>query len=153
VVVGGNAGKDLKMKNLFSWKFAAGLLGMATLIAATAAAQAPAIRADVPFAFTIADQTLPAGAYRFSVELDHKLVRITDEGGKKVWLARIVAGGFDRAGGDLNGGLLRFDRHGDRYLLSGVWRAGAVRGSAVMPSRLPRELAKSSGVRDVQGTR
>jgi hypothetical protein len=141
------------MKNLFSWKSAAGLLGLVALLAAPVAAQAPAVRADVPFAFTVADQTLPAGAYRFSVEFDQKLVRITEEGGNKVWLARIVAGGSDREAANLDNGLLRFSRHGDRYLLNGVWRAGAVRGAAVMPSRLPREVAKSSGVRDVPGTR
>ena len=141
------------MKNLFSWKSAVGVLGMAVLMAGTSAAQSPSVRADVPFAFTVADQTLPAGAYRFSVEFDQKFVRITEEAGNKVWLARVVAGGSDRAAGDPNGGLLRFTRHGDRYLLTGIWGAGAVRGSAVMPSRLPRELAKSSGVRDVQGTR
>jgi hypothetical protein len=146
VGVGENAGKDLKMKNLL-------LLGVAVLAAAPAFAQSPSIQADIPFAFTVSDQTLAAGAYRFDIDLFQRVVRIKEANGNRVWMAPVFPGGSDRAAANLHRGLLRFDRHGDRYLLNGVWAAGSTRGTAVRPSRLPRELAKSSGSRFVQGTR
>jgi hypothetical protein len=141
------------MNKLFSWKSAAVVLGLIVLPAVPAAAQGSAIQADIPFAFTVSDQTLPAGEYRFDVNLHQKVVRISQKSGNRVWLARLAAGGSDRSTANLDRGLLRFDRHGDRYLLSGVWAPGSARSTAVMPSRLPRELAKSNGARDVQGTR
>ena len=134
------------MKNLL-------LLGVAVLAAAPAFAQTPSIQAEVPFAFTVSDQTLPAGAYRFDIDQFQKVVRIKEANGNRIWMAPVMAGGSDRAAANLHRGLLRFDRHGDRYLLNGVWAAGSTRGTAVRPSKLPPELAKSSGSRFVQGTR
>jgi hypothetical protein len=153
VDVGGNAGKDLKMKKLFSWKSAAVLPVLVVLLAAPAAAQTPAVRADVPFAFTVADQTFPAGVYRFSVDLDHMLVVIREERGLGIWLARLVPGDSSRPLRDTEKGLLRFYKYGDRHVLNGIWRAGSAQGNAVTPSRLPRELAKTRSVRDVPATR
>jgi hypothetical protein len=141
------------MKKLFSWKSAAVLAGLVVLLAAPAAAQTPAVRAEVPFAFTVADQTFPAGEYRFLIDSDRMVVHIREERGLGIWLARLIPGASDRPKGNAEKGLLRFYKYGDRYVLNGIWRAGSAQGNAVTPSRLPRELAKTRSVRDVPATR
>jgi hypothetical protein len=148
---GENAGKDLKMKRLLSWIIPAGSMGLLVLLATPAAAQAPAVRAEIPFSFTVADQVLPPGDYVFAK--DQSIIRITAVESNRVWMARVTGGGSDRSAASLHQGMLRFDRHGDLYVLSGVWRAGSRSSYAVAPSRLPREYARSHGVRDVVGTR
>lgn len=139
------------MKNLLSWMSAAACLGLPLLLATPAAAQAPAIRAEVPFTFTVCDQVLPPGEYEFLKE--GSSIRITRTDSTKIWLARVVGGGEDRSSQNLDKGMLRFDRHGDRYLLRGMWRAGATSSYAVMPSRVPREYSRADGGRDVLATR
>jgi hypothetical protein len=139
------------MKNI-SWTFALACLGLMILLAAPAAAQANGVRAEIPFAFTVADQTLPAGAYRIDIEKSHSIARIRSEDGKGVWVARLVVGAIDRTG-NLDGGRLRFTKHGERYILRDIWKAGSRLSEPVAPSRLPRELSNAGGVRYVTTTR
>jgi hypothetical protein len=139
------------MKQLTFWMFAAAGLALLVLLATPAAAQASAIRADIPFAFTVCDQALPAGEYKF--EKENHVIRITRADSRRVWLARLTAGGSDRSAEKLENGMLAFHRYGDVYVLSGFWRPGAIAGQSVMPSRVTREYAKSNGVREVSGTR
>ena len=141
------------MKNLFSWKSVAVSVGLLALLAAPANAQSPAIRADVPFAFTAANQTLPPGQYRFAIEVDRMLLKITDLDGTGIWVARLVPGGSDRHVVDLEKGMLRFHQYGGRYFLSDIWRSGTVQGNALMPSRVPKELGSAPRVRDVKATK
>lgn len=141
------------MKRLNFWIIAAVCLGVTVLGAVPAAAQTSSVEAEIPFAFVVGDQLLPAGGYRFIVETDHKLTRITELSGKRVWQVRLIAGGTDRSESSLEKGLLRFTKIGDRYLLNTIWRAGYLTGSNVMRSKLPRELAQSGEVRQVSSTR
>jgi hypothetical protein len=128
------------MKNLFTWKAGVAALGLILLCAAPVSAQSTGIRADVPFAFSAANQNLPAGAYRFSLDVDQKVVRITEENGNRVWLVRLVSGGEDRGRATIDTGLLRFKRNGNSHDLRGVFPAGSMFGKSVMPSAVPKEI-------------
>ena len=141
------------MKNVFSWKSAAVCAGLLAFCVAPAARSRAGIKADIPFAFTAANQTLPAGEYRFSVDPDQRVVRIAEEHGKKIWLVRMIAGGEVRDRSDIDRGMLRFTRRGGRHDLNGLWLSGSTLGTAVMRSRVPRELSGTAMTRDVQSTR
>ena len=139
------------MNSLRLWKVAV-CAGLLALSAGVASAQAPGLRADVPFAFTAADQLLPAGEYRYSLDTTQTFVRIVEEYGNKIWLVRLVAGDPDRRQSNIDKGLLRFTRAGDRYYLNALWLSGSAQGKSMMPSRIPRELGKVT-LRDVQATK
>ena len=130
-----------------------GLRQPARLLVGPASAQTPGIKADIPFAFTAANQTLPAGEYRFWVDTDQQVVRIAEEHGKKIWLVRMVGGGEVRDRTEIDKGKLRFIRRGERLDLNGLWLSGSTRGTAVMRSRVPREMSGARATRDVQATR
>ena len=140
------------MKLLFSWKSAALCAGLLVLCLAPASAQT-AIRVDIPFAFTAANQTLPAGEYRFSVDADQRVVRIVEEHSRNIWLVRVIAGGEVRDSANIDKGMLRFTRRGMRHDLNSIWLSGSTLGTAVMRSKVPRELGGTSVTRDVPATR
>jgi hypothetical protein len=141
------------MYRVFSWKSAAVCAGLLVLGMAPAKALTPGIRADIPFAFTAANQTLPPGEYRFSVDSDQRVVRITEEHGRKMWLVRMIAGGEVRDLHEVDKGMLRFTRRGQFRDLDGLWLSGSTLGNAVMRSKVKRELSAAPVKRDVVPTR
>jgi hypothetical protein len=78
------------------------------------------VRADVPYAFTVASKTLPAGAYTFSVTPSGLQVQSATSG---AITARIITrlGGPDEF---LRDGALVFDKTGDQRVLSEAWIPG-----------------------------
>jgi hypothetical protein len=143
-----NAGKDKKMKNLFAVTVALALL---VVWAAPVAAQ-PAMRVDIPFAFTAGNQSLPAGEYRFTIDHDRMLTTIAPLDGSDVHLVRLVPGASERKSTAVEKGLLRFEKYGERYVLSEIWRPGSTAGKTVTGKRPPRELANAKVIRDVPAT-
>ena len=107
---------------------------LVVFVAAAAAGQNnPAIlKADIPFPFVVADQTLPAGHYVVSTP-DEQTIRITDshKHGAFVLTYRVDA----RASESL--GKLVFYRYEDSYFLAQVWNAGNKQGKQVFNS--PKE--------------
>ncbi len=112
---------------------AVALLGASGLCAQTRAT------ADIPFAFTVQNTTLPAGEYTMSeasptgdlmsirnVET-HETIVVLAPGGEKAY----------RRVGDKN--VLVFHKAGDRYFLAAV-KTDAVCGN-IAPSKLEREIA------------
>jgi hypothetical protein len=90
------------------------------LLLAVTAQAAPAIQVSIPFEFSFADKTFPAGDYSLDKPLPHLLV-LRDSDGRPV--ARTFTGDVysaDRVAGTK----LRFDYIGGKHVLREVWQEG-----------------------------
>jgi len=109
------------------------LLGASGLFAQTKAV------ADIPFAFTVENTTLPAGEYTMSAaSTSRDLMSIRNVEARKeiLLLASSSASGYRRP---LEKNVVVFHKIGDRYFLAEV-NTDAICGK-VTPSKLERELA------------
>lgn len=136
------------MKHLFSWKSNAVALGLALVCAAAASAQS-GMRVDVPFAFTAGNRVLPAGEYRVVVDATHGYSRILPADGQAVCVVQLTPGTAERDGAKAGRGVLRFEKHGSRYTLVGIWQAGSVAGNEVVKAKAKGEYAKTGAALDV----
>ncbi len=93
------------------------------------------ISADIPFAFAAGAKWLPAGHYKLSTNTTNGLVRISsaDDSANLMILSTPARG--RNTTGDCR---LVFNKYGDRYFLSQIWR----------PDDLVRELPKSKAERE-----
>lgn len=93
------------------------LLTLMVLIALPGAmAQGVALKADIPFAFTVGDTPLPAGEYTVSAPVAG-LIRIANEQTGDAATVSISHGNHD-SGRDSK---LLFNRYGDRYFLHRIF--------------------------------
>jgi hypothetical protein len=90
--------------------------------------------ADVPFAFSVAGQSLPAGHYIVAGLGDN--IRIFNSQSSGLF---VPTHGAMRT--DSDGTKLVFHRYGDTYFLSEVWVTGTTTGRQLFRSRAERELA------------
>jgi hypothetical protein len=90
--------------------------------------------ADVPFAFSVAGQSLPAGHYIIAAVGDN--IRIFNSQTSGLY---VPTHGALRTASD--GTKLVFHRYADTYFLSAVWVAGNTTGRETFRSRAERELA------------
>ena len=118
---------------------------LTVVAAATAYAQLPgtAVRATIPFDFSVRGKTLPAG--------DYEIRRITDEPG-----GLIISNLNDRhermvfetaavqANKIQNRGEIIFERYGDSYFMSEIFAGGLQNGRELYPSREERKLRNES---------
>ena len=118
---------------------------LTVVAAATAYAQLPgtAVRATIPFDFSVRGKTLPAG--------DYEIRRITDEPG-----GLIISNLNDRhermvfetaavqANKIQNRGEIIFERYGDSYFMSEIFAGGLQNGRELYPSREERRLRNES---------
>lgn len=99
-----------------------------------------ALRADVPFTFVVRDTTLPAGKYDIKA-LDEMpgVLELRSVNGRTsvVFDTENVETRGDQV---MNKGELVFDKIGDKYFLSQVWRAGSDTGSELVKSRFEKRL-------------
>lgn len=99
------------------------LLAMAA--APQASAQMEAVKAKVPFAFTAAGKTLPAGSYEFRVKPDDQVVSIQAKDGTPEVFAMILTFVSPRPlSGQENDSHLVFDKVGNTYSLAEIWQPG-----------------------------
>jgi len=92
--------------------------------------------ADIPFAFTVANHTLPAGRYNVT-RLGETTLRISNPHNQgTVVLTHAVEGKAPESKGTMV-----FHRYGESYFLSEVWVAAGGIGRKVFPSRAEEELA------------
>jgi hypothetical protein len=100
------------------------------------------MRVNIPFAFTVADQTLPAGEYTFERnQIIPQLLMIRSIDG------RATARGFTmhvKSQTTQSQARLVFHRYGNRYFLAQVWRGVMDDGLAFLKSRAERAAAKES---------
>lgn len=135
-------------KLLANGTFAA--LGLAVLVWSTPLrAQTPVYHYQIPFAFAAGEHVLPAGEYRVLVDTQHLLLRIESPADRSTQIVRLMAGGIDRAAAKVDSGMLRFQKHGARYFLSGVWQSGDVDGKGVTIAKRIVESAKAGTPVDI----
>jgi hypothetical protein len=115
---------------------------LALVAVATAYAQFPgtALRATIPFDFSVRGKTLPAGEY--------EIKRITDSPGGLV-ISNVhnhERAMFETApvetGKIPNKGEIDFNRYGDSYFLSKIWTGGEKAGRELLPTRAERSLRR-----------
>jgi len=92
--------------------------------------------ADIPFAFTVANQTLPAGRYTVS-RLGETTLRISSSHNQGAVVMTHSAEGKAPE----SKGKIVFHRYGESFFLSEVWVAADGIGRKVFQSRLEDELA------------
>ena len=98
------------------------------------------VKANIPFDFTVANKTLPAGAYTVAPTSTQgvSLIRCEDCRASELFLTNSV-----QARREQGQTKLVFRRYGDRYFLAQVWTAGDTGGRELGQSRTERELVKS----------
>ena len=116
---------------------------MLTLVFAALTAQAQStnqMKADIPFRFTIGNQTLPAGEYTVRY--------VNQDSGKTALLFRSMDGKTSRivnmnttqrGEGEAKASIV-FNQYGDSYFLSEVWTGGDQYGLSLPKSRMERQL-------------
>jgi hypothetical protein len=102
------------------------------------------IAVDIPFAFVVAERTLPPGHYMVTRLLNGNLA-IHDRENRGVFVTTYSA---QRLAPE-NTTKMVFDRYGDTYFLSEVWIGGDSLGRSLPLSRAERQLAKSGTEREL----
>ncbi len=102
------------------------------------------VRANIPFDFVVGTKTLPQGTY--TVKLDNKLpneIVINGQDNNEGALALSITA-LEKDIQDSSPKLV-FNRYGDQYFLTQVWRGARLDGVTILKSRREREhLAKGS---------
>ena len=110
------------------------------LVPAMAVAQlnSATIKADVPFAFTVADQTIPAGTC---------LVRAAGSNSDALWIGneadKVAAYALPLRTESLEPSertVIVFHKYGDRYFLSSIERSGTSAGYKMRETKVEKEL-------------
>lgn len=91
-----------------------------------AASGADIVNGNIPFAFQVGNKTMPAGDYEIEIDRAKENVKIrsTEKKGPEA-MELIVTYLAKPAHGNADDTDIVFDKVGDKYILSEVWRAGA----------------------------
>lgn len=133
------------MMKLHSGKAALAALGLAVLGFAAPANAQTILRADVPFAFVAGDQALPAGTYNFVLDANFSFCHIYSLSDGSTHPVRFVPGTTRPRNVNADRGVLQFQKYGNRYFLSEVWKPGNPDGLTAIASRRLMESAKAEG--------
>ncbi len=93
--------------------------------------------ANVPFDFSVGKTVLPAGHYEIKLDLHPHVVALL-RADRSAGVTVTTTDGL-RKDPDLHG-FLRFQHHGDQYVLTGVFAPGRERARLVSPSKAAREM-------------
>ena len=97
------------------------------------------LTADVPFAFTVGSNQMPAGAMEVQQVGDRATLIETADGSARV-LGLYAYAGPSKAGETK----LVFDKVGDRYFLRQIWTSARGQGLSVPESNLEKEMQASN---------
>jgi hypothetical protein len=128
--------------------FAIALLALSTLATGgKAVAQEPAVKATVPFEFTVGGRLMPAATYTITSSSGVLVIQSAD----RHFVAITTAGYDDRT--ITGGGKLVFNKYGDQYFLHEVLCPAASMHAWIAPSKLEKRVqiqeAKLSGAEPV----
>ncbi len=116
----------------------AGLLVLSSMAAAQVARAQETMVVDIPFAFVAGSATLPAGEYRVQKLDGNSAVLLIH-----CWDARasaLVITNAAQAKEPQSESKLVFNRYGNRYFLSQVWKEGSIRGRQLPTSPREKEM-------------
>jgi hypothetical protein len=116
-----------------------GILALAFLATTQVARAQEAVLANIPFAFTAGEMTLPAGEYRvqkLTNDSSPLLIRSTDGNGASIVMTFAAPANAPQAKSKLV-----FHCYGNRYFLTQVWTAGSARGRELPKSAKEKEQA------------
>ena len=130
------------------------MLGLFAILAVSSVHAQSSYRqtANIPFSFTVADKTFPAGEYtveRVNPESDKAALAIKSADGH---MTRIVLTTPVQASRTQENARLVFNRYGDQYFLAEVWTPASDTGYALSQSRNERELARNGRQRQPEQT-
>jgi hypothetical protein len=123
------------------------LLSVAMLVAALAvplSAQTVTLTANIPFAFTIGNKTLPAGEYSIRNDGNPYVVMFQGEEHHTGALSMVSHESVVTTDHPAAATKLVFNRYGDRYFLSKVVNGYAATGFVLPMPKAEKELAKTA---------
>jgi hypothetical protein len=117
-------------------------LSVALLAAASVYAQGSQIlTVQVPFGFHVGNSMLPSGQYTVYTDAGPGVVKLRSADAKSsVMILSIATQMFATP----TTGKLVFNKYGDEYFLSQIWKAGSNRGNELRKSRREAEVAAST---------
>jgi hypothetical protein len=124
-------------KQVYKAVAAISLFGM--LVAPVVQAQSGMQVANIPFQFNVGKAVLPSGEYHVK-SVDSSTVLIQSKDGRKAAVALTIGVSSSKEG---DKGKLVFNRYGNQYFLSKIWRAGNREGRELLKSRTEIEVAKN----------
>jgi len=128
-------------------------LSVALLAAASVCAQASQkITVQIPFGFHVGNSVLPSGEYTVDTDAAPGVVRVRSADAKSTVMILSMA---TQTSATPSTGKLVFNKYGDEYFLSQIWKAGTNRGSELRKSRREVEVAASArrGVQTIMASK
>ena len=104
------------------------------------AQERPLLTATVPFAFTVENSNLPAGAYNVSILPPYNMIKVQSADGRKATMISAIP---SRNSGESKQAKLVFHRFGNEYFLAQVWEQGSNVHRDLRRGNRARELASS----------
>jgi len=95
------------------------------------------VKVNVPFNFTIADKTFPAGEYRMTSEQHEVTIR-----GERGWAATVLANDIVGESARENASVI-FHCYSGQCFLSEIWSTNQDNGLEILPSRTESVLEKA----------
>lgn len=117
------------------------LLGLAVVTAALPASAQSRLEANVPFEFQVGKKTMPAGMYDVETDLVSGIVSLRGRSNRRTAMTTsFAAGGGERTARESK---LVFNRYGDSYFLSQIWRSSSTTGRQLPVSRFETDIAEA----------
>ena len=104
------------------------------------AQERPLLTATVPFAFTVENSNLPAGAYTVSILPPYNMIKVQSADGRKATMISAIP---SRELGESKQAKLVFHRFGNEYFLAQIWEQGSNVHRDLRRGNRARELARS----------
>jgi hypothetical protein len=123
------------------------IVGLAIAIAAAPAhaGSAERITIEIPFQFTIGDETLPAGTYHLYPSVANRVAMLQESEGDDVAMTSTIPVSASKP---LARTKLVFRKYKDQYFLAQIWVAGRARGGELSMSDAEKDLRRQLGSDD-----
>jgi hypothetical protein len=113
------------------------ILAAALIVSASFAQAQTRIKAEVPFAFSLQNQSMPAGDYKI-IALSDRVLEVLNLDGKH---GQLVAKQMSVQSFKDQSPKLVFHKYGDQYFLSEIWAGDSHTGIALSESKREKEVA------------
>jgi len=94
--------------------------------------------ANIPFAFSVGEQSYPAGVYTVQIDREKQMVVIRNSDRK----SRIFLANNDEIQVAPRKSQLVFRRMGDHFFLTAIWTEGSNQGERLIPGKMETEMAR-----------